>query len=61
LEKIRLQSALERIQNQKIILKKPDRFTPMALPIIADSLRERLSSEKLEDRISKMKLQLLEE
>ncbi|HMN91466.1 MAG TPA: hypothetical protein PKE68_15700 [Saprospiraceae bacterium] len=35
--------------------------TPFAFPIMVDRLREKLSSEKLEDRIKKMKLQLVRE
>ena len=59
LEKDRLRAALQRIRGQTPVITRPDRFTPFALPIIADSLREKLSSEKLLDRIQKMKLQLL--
>lgn len=58
LEEARLRAALRRIRSQRIVLTKPRRATPFAFPIIVDRLRERLSSEKLEDRIRKMKLQL---
>ncbi|TVR83270.1 MAG: ligase-associated DNA damage response DEXH box helicase [Saprospirales bacterium] len=54
LEEARLRQALQRIQNQHWILKRPGKFTPLALPIIADRLRERLSSEKIEDRLRRM-------
>jgi ATP-dependent helicase Lhr and Lhr-like helicase len=50
----RLREALERIQRQQIVLKDPGRFTPLAFPIIVDRLRDRLTSEELEDRIRKM-------
>jgi ATP-dependent Lhr-like helicase len=50
----RLREALMRIQAQRKVLKDPGRFTPFAFPIIVDRLRERLSSEELEDRIRKM-------
>ncbi|MCO6478666.1 MAG: DNA ligase-associated DEXH box helicase, partial [Phaeodactylibacter sp.] len=59
LEEARLRAALRRIQGQRIVLSRPERATPFAFPIIVDRLRERLSSEKLEDRIRKMKLQLI--
>jgi ATP-dependent Lhr-like helicase len=59
LEKDRLRAALDHIRGQKPVITEPDRFTPFALPIIADSLRERISSEKLEDRLRKMKLKLI--
>jgi ATP-dependent Lhr-like helicase len=61
LEEARLRNALERINKQQIIVTKPQRATPFAFPIIVDRLREKLSSEKLEDRIKKMKLQLVRE
>lgn len=58
LEEVRLRQALERIQTQKIVLTYPEKPTPFAFPIIADRLnREKLSSEKLEDRIKKLKLE----
>jgi len=58
LEEVRLRQALDRISQHKIILSTPDKPTPFAFPIIVDRLRERLSSERLEDRVKKMKLQL---
>ena len=60
LEEARLRKALERIQNQEIVIVKPSQVSPFAFPIMVDSLsRERLSTEKLEDRIEKMKLEIL--
>ncbi len=61
LEEARLRQALERINQQKIILSKPHKATPFAFPIIVDRLRERLTSEKLEDRVQRMKLQLVKD
>ncbi len=55
LEESRLRAALERINGQKICLMRPSKATPFAFPILVDRLREKLSSEKLEDRIAKMK------
>lgn len=57
LEEIRLRRALERISKQKIIITTPDKPTPFAFPIMVDRLREKLTSEKLEDRIRKMVVQ----
>jgi ATP-dependent Lhr-like helicase len=58
LEEGRLRLALERINSQKIIWKQCEKATPFSFPIITDRLREKLSSEKLADRIKKMTLQL---
>ncbi|HYJ65093.1 MAG TPA: helicase-related protein, partial [Parafilimonas sp.] len=61
MEEVRLRTALERISNNDIILKFPNRFTPLSFPIIVDSLsRYNLSSEKFEDRVRKMQKQLEE-
>ncbi len=58
LEEARLRKALNRINLQKMCIMYPHRATPFSFPIIVDRLREKLSSEKLVDRIQKMKLQL---
>lgn len=54
LEEGRLRLALERIHQQKIVWKSCQKPTPFSFPIITDRLREKLSSEKLEDRIQRM-------
>ena len=56
LEEARLRRALQRIASQKIILTYPDKPTPFSFPIIVDRMREKLTSEKLEDRIRKMQI-----
>lgn len=58
MEEQRLRDMLERIQKSRIIITYPRRFTPFCFPIKVDSMREDLSSEKLEDRVKKMQLQL---
>lgn len=54
LEEARLRKALERINKQRIMIMGPDKPTPFAFPIMVDRMREKLSSEKIEDRIRKM-------
>jgi ATP-dependent Lhr-like helicase len=58
MEETRLRDMLERIQQSKIILTFPERLTPFCFPIKVDSMREDLSSEKLEDRVRRMQQQL---
>lgn len=59
MEEVRLRNAFSRIQNSRIILTFPKQFTPLSFPIIADGLnRNNLSTEKLEDRIKRMQMQL---
>ncbi|MBQ0734978.1 ligase-associated DNA damage response DEXH box helicase [Aquimarina celericrescens] len=58
LEEGRLQLAMERISTQTILWKRCQKPTPFSFPIITDRLREKLSSEKLADRIRKMTIQL---
>lgn len=54
LEEGRLQESLERIASQEIVWMDCKQPTPLSFPIITDRLREKLSSEKLADRIKKM-------
>ena len=55
LEEGRLRLSMERIATQEIIWKQCEKATPFSFPLITDRLsREKLSSEKLEDRIKRM-------
>jgi len=55
MEEVRLRNALQRIQQSKIVITFPPRYTPLSFPIIVDGLsRYNLSSEKLEDRVRRM-------
>lgn len=58
MEEMRLREMLQRIQRSNIIITYPQRLTPFCFPIKVDSLRESLTSEKLEDRVKKMQQQL---
>lgn len=59
MEKNKILHAIQKINTQQIVLKKPGQFTPFSFPIMVDRLRASLSSESLEDRIVKMKAQLI--
>lgn len=61
MEEVRLRETLQRIAESKIVLTFPKRLTPLCFPIKVDSMREALSSEKLEDRVKKMQQQLARE
>ena len=58
MEEVRLRNMLQRISLSKIILRFPEKLTPFCFPLKVDSMREDLSSEKLEDRVKKMQQQL---
>lgn len=58
LDENRLRKVLLKTEGQDIILNHTERFTPYAFPIMVDRLREKLSSEKLTDRVRKMQRQL---
>ncbi len=58
MEEQRLRNMLDRIQNSNIILTYPTQLTPFCFPIKVDSMRENMSSEKLEDRVKRMQAQL---
>jgi ATP-dependent helicase Lhr and Lhr-like helicase len=57
LEEARLRKALARISHQKIVITRPEKPTPFAFPIMVDRLREKLSTEKIADRIRRMVVQ----
>ena len=54
MEELRLREMLKRIAHARIIITHPDKLTPFSFPVKVDSMRESMSSEKLEDRIKKM-------
>jgi len=54
LEQVRLTQTLERLNQSEMIFRKLLRPTPLAFPLIVDQLRDRLTSEKLSDRIKRM-------
>lgn len=54
LEHSRLVVTLAAIRAGTIVRRRCERFTPLAFPLMVDRLRERLSSEKLADRIQRM-------
>ena len=58
MEEARLREMLHRIAGSRIVLTFPEKLTPFCFPIKVDSMREDLSSEKLEDRVRKMQVQL---
>lgn len=57
LEIRRLRTALQRIQQQKLVITYPERYTPFAFPIMVDRLREKMTSESLEQRIERMTME----
>ena len=58
MEEQRLRNMLERIQQGKIVITFPQKLTPFCFPLKVDSMRENVSSEKLEDRVKRMQMQL---
>jgi ATP-dependent Lhr-like helicase len=58
MEEVRLREMLKRIQHSNIIITYPKLLTPFCFPVKVDSMRENLTSEKLEDRVRKMQSQL---
>jgi ATP-dependent helicase Lhr and Lhr-like helicase len=58
MEEARLRDMLHRVQNSNIIIRFPEQLTPFCFPIKVDSMREDLSSEKLEERVRRMQTQL---
>lgn len=58
LEEARMRRALERILSQTMVIKILERPSPFSFPLLVDRLREKLTSERLEDRIKRMTMEL---
>ncbi len=58
LEQSRLSSTLTRMENSKIKIVYSEHPTPMSFPIMVNRFREKLSSEKLSDRVKRMQVKL---
>ncbi|NQX92895.1 MAG: DNA ligase-associated DEXH box helicase, partial [Flavobacteriales bacterium] len=54
LELSRFREVMKRIQGQKLVITYPSKPTPLSFPIMVDRLREKVSSEKLSDKLLKM-------
>ena len=54
----RLQQTLERVAACDMLLTYPPRATPLAFPLMVDRLRERLTTEKFTDRVTRMQMEL---
>ena len=59
LQEERLRNALDRINAQTILFQQPAKATPFSFSLIVSRLREKMSSEKLADRIRRMRLALV--
>jgi ATP-dependent Lhr-like helicase len=59
LQEARLRDALTRLQQLRILYTQPPKATPFSFLLIVDRMRERISSEKLADRVKRMKLALV--
>lgn len=54
LERTRLGVALLRISAAEVVVTRPPRTSPLAFPLLVDRTRNRVSSEKLADRVKRM-------
>ena len=54
LERTRLGHTLERLSRSKVVITEPRRTPPLAFPLLIDRTRDKVSSEKLADRVRRM-------
>jgi ATP-dependent Lhr-like helicase len=54
LERTRLGRTLQRLSESRVVITNPRRTPPLAFPLLVDRTRERVSSEKLVDRVRRM-------
>lgn len=59
LDYARLRQAFERINDLRIEIVYPEKLTPFSFPIFAESFREKFSNESLEERLNRIKDQLI--
>jgi ATP-dependent Lhr-like helicase len=59
-DEVRLRQVMDRINAHRIIYHHTEKPSPFAFPIIVEMLRERMSSESLEDRVRRMIKQMEE-
>ncbi len=58
LERSRLGTTLHRLAQATVVIREPRRFSPLSFPLLVDRTRNKVSSEKLSDRIKRMQLVL---
>jgi ATP-dependent helicase Lhr and Lhr-like helicase len=58
LEVVRIREALLGIAASRIVVTHPKKPTPFAFPLIVGRMREKVSTEKLTDRIARMLAEL---
>lgn len=58
LEVSRMRRALESLRGRRVVVERPRRLTPLAFPLWAERVRERVSSESWEDRVRAMAAKL---
>ena len=58
LERSRLGATLQRLSRARVVITAPKRFTPLSFPLLVDRTRNKVSSEKLADRIERMQMAL---
>ena len=54
LERTRLGATLRRLSESEVVITEPKRTPPLAFPLLVDRTREKLSSEKLSDRVKRL-------
>jgi ATP-dependent helicase Lhr and Lhr-like helicase len=55
-----IRQIFEKINQQQFIITNPGQFTPFSFPIMVDRLRASLTSESLEDRLAKIRAQMID-
>ena len=56
LELPRLQATLDAIASKRVVLARPERLTPLGLPLVAEQMRNKLSTEQLATRVERLQL-----
>ncbi|MFM2058977.1 MAG: hypothetical protein RLY71_3362, partial [Pseudomonadota bacterium] len=50
----RMQRCLQRLARCEVVMRRTERFSPFAFPLLVERLRERLSTEQLSERVRRL-------
>jgi ATP-dependent Lhr-like helicase len=50
----RMQRCLQRLSRCQVVIRRTQRFTPFAFPLLVESLREKVSTEQLSERVRRL-------
>ena len=50
----RMERCLQRLAEGEVVIRRTERFTPFAFPLVVERLREKVSTEQLSERVRRL-------